>query len=312
MTELSLNIKSHRCRAEITRKVWRFREKLLPLHRDMRTLLVLSVLALFLPLRAANITFVDAGVKALCVAKWDTNKDGELSEEEAAAVTTLGSVFRERTDIGAFPELRYFTGITAIDDYAFYKSSISGELRVPGNVKTIGKYAFNSCRQLTAVVLEEGVEEVGWHGFSGPIEKLSLPTSLTYMSSMAIDPYVNPSGSSIFTPEGDLYVCSHSKTPPPINDFAFYYVFAAGHLVVPYGCKEDYKASWAWSQFGEYIEVGDVNRDGRLDIADVTLLIAFIQGREHTEAEALIADVNGDGLLDGEDVEQLCQYLLGF
>ena len=277
----------------------------------MRVCLVISAIALSCQLWAADIEFADAGVKTLCVANWDTSGDGELSEEEAAAVTTLGTVFREKTSIGAFPELRYFTGLTAIDDYAFYKSSISGELRVPGNVKIIGDYAFNSCRQLTSVVLEEGVEEVGWHTFSGPIAMLSLPASLTFMSSMAIDPYVNGASSGMFTPEGDLYVYAHGTTPADINNYAFYYVFAAAHLIVPCGSKEAYREAWAWSHFGEYIEAGDVNRDGRLDIADVTLLIAYIQGREHTETEARIADVNGDGLLDGKDVEQLCQYLLG-
>ena len=276
----------------------------------MRIILALLFLALSNQLWAADITFVDAGVKALCVANWDTSGDGELSEEEAAAVKTLGSVFRERTDIGAFPELRYFTGITAIDDYAFYKSTISGELRVPGNVKTIGKYAFNSCRQLTAVVLEEGVEEVGWHGFSGPISKLSLPASLKFMSSMAIDPYVNGSSSGIFTPEGDLYVYSYSKTPPPVNDFAFYYVFAAGHLVVPHGCKEAYKASWAWSQFGEYLEIGDVNDDGYMDITDVTALIAYVTGQDPKPFKPAAADINDDGLVDANDVDALCRLLL--
>ena len=279
---------------------------------DMRTLLVLIVLALSLQLRGADITFVDAGVKAVCVANWDSNGDGELSEEEAAAVTTLGSVFRERTNIGEFPELRYFTSLPAINDSAFYKSSIKGELRVPGNVNTIGDYAFDGCSLLTNVVLEEGVDTIGWHSFSGPIKTLSLPASLRFMYSMAVNPYVNgePSG-TIFIPEGDLYVYAKSKTPAPINEYAFYYVFYAGHLVVPYGCKEAYKAAKGWSYFGEYIEMGDVNGDGRLDIADVTLLIAFIQGREHTETEARIADVNGDGVLDGKDVELLCQYLLG-
>lgn len=270
----------------------------------------LALLFLAIPLLAGNITFANAGVKALCVANWDTSGDGELSEEEAAAVTSLGSVFREKTSIGAFPELRYFTGLTAIGDYAFYKSTISGELRVPGNVKTIGKYAFNSCRQLTTVVLEEGVEEVGWHGFSGPISKLSLPTSLKFMSSMAIDPYVNGSSSGIFTPEGDLYVYSYATTPPPINDFAFYYVFAAGHLIVPQGCKEAYKASWPWSQFGEYLELGDVNRDGHMDITDVTALIAYVTGQDPKPFKPAAADINGDGLVDANDVDALCRLLL--
>ena len=276
----------------------------------MRTLLVLIVLALSLQLRAADIEFADAGVKALCVANWDTSGDGELSEEEAAAVTSLGSVFRERTDIGAFPELRYFTGLKAIGDYAFYKSTISGELRVPGNVKTIGDYAFNGCRSLTSVVLEEGVDSVGWHTFSGPISKLSLPTSLTYMSSMAIDPYVNGASSGIFTPEGDLYVYSKSPTPPPVNDFAFFYVFNDGHLVVPYGSKAAYKASEPWSRFYEYLELGDVNRDGHMDITDVTALIAYVTGQDPKPFKPAAADINGDGLVDANDVDALCRLVL--
>ena len=278
----------------------------------MRTFLVLIVIALPLQLRAADIEFANAGVKALCVANWDTNSDGELSEEEAEAVTSLGTVFRERKDIGAFPELKYFTGLKAIEDYAFYRSTISGELRVPGNVKIIGDYAFNGCSQLTSVVLEEGVDTVGWHAFSGPISKLSLPSTLQFIYSMAIDPYVNGASSSgMFYPEGDLYVYAHATVPAPINDYAFFYIFTDGHLIVPFGSLEAYKTSEPWSHFGEYLEAGDVNRDGRLDIADVTLLIAYIQGREHTETEARIADVNGDGVLDGKDVELLCQYLLG-
>lgn len=212
-------------------------------------------LAFAIPLQAENIAFADANVKALCVANWDTDKDGELSVDEAAAVSTLGSVFREKSNIGSFDELRYFTGLTSIGDYAFYKSSISGELRIPGNVKSIGDYAFNGCSQLTSVVLEEGVETVGWHTFSGPIRTLSLPASLTYMNSMAIDPYVQADPSaSIFIPSGDLYVYVKSTTPAAINDYAFYYVFAAAHLMVPAGCVDAYKAVKGWSHFGEYIE----------------------------------------------------------
>jgi hypothetical protein len=58
------------------------------------------------------ITFADANVKAICVANWDTNGDGELSEEEAAAVTSLGVVFKGNTEITSFDELQYFTGLT--------------------------------------------------------------------------------------------------------------------------------------------------------------------------------------------------------
>lgn len=261
-------------------------------------------------LRAENITFADANVKALCVANWDKNGDGELSEEEAAAVTSLGTVFREKKNIVSFDELKYFTGLTSIGDYAFYKSSISGELRVPGNVKSIGDYAFNSCKQLTSVILEEGVETVGWHAFSGPISTLSLPSSLTFMSSMAIDPYVGSSSSGIFTPEGDLYVYSLSKTPPAINDYAFYYVFTDGHLIVPFGCVKAYKSVYGWSRFREYLEAGDVNGDGQLNVKDVVSMNAYIMKNNPSPFDQRLADLNGDGEINVKDITLMCTWIM--
>lgn len=297
--------------------------------------LLIGLTAFLLPtqLLAEDIEFADATVKTLCVANWDMDKDGELSVDEAAAVNALGTVFREQKGVTTFDELKYFTGVTVISDYAFYKSSIqrmtlppmvtsigeyafsessiSGELRIPGNVKTISDYAFYNCQQLTKVVLEEGVETVGWHTFSGPIQVLSLPASLVFMRPMVIDPYVNADPTSgVFIPEGDLYVYVQSPTPAQINSFAFYYVFSEAHLLVPHGCVEAYKAEDGWSHFGEYIEVGDVNRDGKLNVADVALLIAYVTGREYTEIEARIADVNGDGSVDADDVTLLCSYIL--
>ena len=47
------------------------------------------------------IQFKDPAVKALCVANWDRNGDGELSVAEAADVMDLGRVF-ESSDIVSF------------------------------------------------------------------------------------------------------------------------------------------------------------------------------------------------------------------
>ena len=275
-------------------------------------LTIVSCCLAAVPMEAENIKFADANVKAICVANWDKDNDGELSVEEAAAVTSLGTVFRGQKGITTFDELRYFTNVTVIDAYSFSESSIGPVLTIPGTVKQIGDNAFYNCNRMTTVVLEEGVESIGHNSFFGPVSTLVLPKSLQYMKPMSINPYANADPSSgIFIPVGDLTVITHSLVPAPVNEFAFYYVFGEGHLVVPAGCAETYKTAESWAYFADYIEAGDVNRDGRLDIADVTLLIAFIQGRKHTETEARIADVNGDGVLDGEDVEQLCQYILG-
>ena len=256
------------------------------------------------------ITFADAKVKSLCVASWDTDGDGELSTDEASAVTSFGTVFRG-TDIGSFAELKYFTGVATIDEDAFRDSGIGPDLIIPGTVKTVSHYAFYNCKALRRVVLEEGVETVGFQAFSGPITYFSLPGSLKFIYSMAIDPYVNGSSSSgIFMPEGDLYVQVRGAVPPEIDRYAFYNLLAGGHLIMPTGCATVYKSAAGWWQFAEYIEVGDVNRDGKLNVADITRLIVYVTGREYTEIEARIADVNGDGAVDADDVTLLCSYIL--
>ena len=260
--------------------------------------------------KADNITFADANVKALCVANWDTNNDGELSTDEAAAVTSFGTVFKGNKSITTFDEMRYFTGVTVIDEYAFSESSIGPTLTIPGTVKTIGNYAFYNCQSLTRIRVEEGVGKVGWHSFSGPIAYLSLPSTLTAMSSMAVDPYVNADpNSGIFIPKGDLWAYSYAKAPAAINGEAFYYVKGEGHLIVPPGTIDAYKAVAGWSHFGQYLELGDVNRDGTLDDADLESIISYVDGTEPEGFYADMADINGDGDVDEKDIQLLRNYL---
>lgn len=267
-------------------------------------LLLLTITVGAVSAKADNITFADANVKALCVGNWDTDKDGELSTEEAAAVTTLGTVFKGKTNITTFDELRYFTGVTTIGEDAFRGSSIGPTLTIPGTVKIIGDYAFNNCKSLTRIILEEGVESVGWHTFSGPISYMSLPTTLTAMSSMAVDPY----GASI--PQGDyFYVYTHATTPANVDDLAFYPSFAEGHLVVPPGTIDAYMSVNGWSHFGEYFELGDVNRDKELDDTDLEALISYLDGTTPETFYEDMADINGDGVVDDADVQLLRDYL---
>jgi len=92
-----------------------------------------------------NITFADAEVKEICVNKWDTNHDSELSYEEAAAVTDLGTAFKFNTEIKSFDELQYFTGLKSIGGYAFWGCSGLTSVTIPNSVTSIGGYAFSWC-----------------------------------------------------------------------------------------------------------------------------------------------------------------------
>ena len=112
---------------------------------------------------SVSIAFADANVKAICLANWDTDGDDELSMEEAAAVTDLGTVFKENTTITSFDELQYFTGLESICDEAF-----------------------NGCSNLASVVLPEGLKNINHKSFcSTGLKSIKFPASLEYAGDQA-------------------------------------------------------------------------------------------------------------------------------
>ena len=114
-----------------------------------------------------NIQFEDLQVKAICCKKWDTNKDGELSYAEAAAVETIGKTFSENSDIISFTELKYFTGIIEIPDSAFYGCTSLWKVELPKNIMFIGANAFLNCIAIYKMEFPSGLLSIGNGGFLG-------------------------------------------------------------------------------------------------------------------------------------------------
>ena len=126
-----------------------------------KILFSLIALPFSLFLYGQNITFEDKEVKRICIANWDTNGDGELSKSEAATVRNVGSKFSGNTKIKTFNELQYFTGLTAIVDYAFTECSNLSAITIPNSVTSIGDYAFISCSSLSAITIPNSVTKLG-------------------------------------------------------------------------------------------------------------------------------------------------------
>jgi len=133
------------------------------------------------------IYFADANVKALCVANWDTDSDGELSEAEAAVVTDLGGVFKGNKTITSFDELWYFTGLTSISDEAFRGCSALTSVIIPEGVTSFGNSAFSGCSSLTSVNIPEGATSIGNSAFSGcsGLTSINIPYNVTSIESNA-------------------------------------------------------------------------------------------------------------------------------
>lgn len=127
------------------------------------------------------IEFADANVKALCVTNWDTNGDGELSEAEAAAVTSIGNVFNKKGNITSFDEFKYFTSVTIIGENAFERCTALTSVSIPNSVKSIGESAFSFCIGLTSITIPNSVTSIGDYAFSscGGLKSITIPNSVT-------------------------------------------------------------------------------------------------------------------------------------
>ena len=146
-----------------------------------------AVRAICPPKPSDYISFEDAAVKAICVANWDTNKDGELSYEEAAAVKSLGTVFYEKQGISSFNELQCFTGLTTIEEEAFRECSLKS-VSIPKSVTTIGEKAFMQCPNLSEVTLPEGVTWIDEEAFAAcALASITLPKSLIRIGEQAFE-----------------------------------------------------------------------------------------------------------------------------
>ena len=147
-----------------------------------------------------NIDFADQNVKALCVANWDTDDDDELSFAEAAVVTTLGDVFKNKTNITSFNELKFFTGLTTINNNAFYNCSLLTSVVVPNGVTTLESYAFQLCTSLESVTLPTTLTEIQSNAFRNcsALTAIEFPEGLTTIGEYAF--YGCTSLFSIFIP----------------------------------------------------------------------------------------------------------------
>ena len=97
------------------------------------------------------ISFADDNMKALCVANWDLDGDGELSTAEASEVTNFGDVFKNNRTITSFDELQYFTSLTSIGEQTFQYCTALTSVTIPSWITTIGESAFNNCTGLLRV-----------------------------------------------------------------------------------------------------------------------------------------------------------------
>ena len=136
---------------------------------------------------AHYIPFEDSNVEAVLMSKGVGDGIG-ITYKDAAKVTTISTWFKSNADITSFDELKYFTGVTALENSAFYGCSALKSITLPSSISSISYYAFKSCTVLEEVKNFENtsIEILQDEIFRGTsLKSIVLPRTVTLINNNA-------------------------------------------------------------------------------------------------------------------------------
>ncbi len=176
--------------------------------------------------------------------------------------------------------------VTEIGNEAFLMCEHLKSVTLPSGLKIMGERAFAHCDALENVEIPNGVETLGWYAFSEceKLQSVSIPASVT-------------------TVEGGVFSGCVSLTK-----------LSCGASSKPDGWNQDWlsgcTAEVIWGK--KTVKPGDVNGDGRINIADYALVKrSVLKTYALNEAQKAAADVTGDGRINIADYTRIKRYVLG-
>ena len=194
------------------------------------------------------IDFADEEVKRICLEYFDLDHDGEFSVPEAAAVKSIGVIFKGNTDITSFRELSYFTGLTEIEGSAFANCSNLEAVAFPESLVSIGAGAFAGCSSLNEIDFSACslLKTIGASAFSNAkCLDVTLPAAVSTIGSKAFAPF--------------KYVRLLAVNPPTISSDTFH---SEARFGVPAEALKRYKnkksSGTVWGSCANWIYSNDI------------------------------------------------------
>lgn len=188
------------------------------------------------------INFADKYAKAVCVEKFDTNNDGEISFKEASKVLSIESNFfgDYAAAITSFDELEYFSNLISIEAKAFYGCTNLKSITVPNKVTQLKDYSFNGCTNLSSIIIPNSVTSLGQYCFGScsSLTNIVIPNSVTLIDRYAfyytnINNIIIPSGISTIN-EGTFSSCQNLNSitiPNSVTSIKYRAFYNCGNII---------------------------------------------------------------------------------
>ena len=190
------------------------------------------------------VIFNDAVAESIALENWDTNHDGKITLDEAAAVTTFGTLFKGKNVITT-AWMEYFPNVTSLVTQAFNQCLRLASVIIPGNIKTINSMAFNANTACTSLVLEEGVQSIKSQAFkNNAFSNVVIPSTVTLIEWGAFQ-------------LSALATVTCKATTPPTSNSTTYKIFNTTGITaiyVPAASVDAYKANQYWSPWASVIQ----------------------------------------------------------
>ena len=195
--------------------------------------------------------------------------------------------------------------ITELPLGAFRTKQCIKQVTLPKNLVKIDQYAFDSCQQLTKIVIPKSVKEIDYGAFE-------LCTRLeTIEFEDGCETKINGNAFN------QIYGTKSIRIPETITDIADTAFEKVGKNTVMYGKEGSSAENYAkehnipFNPIEQYdIKLGDVNKDGKITLADYTKILAHVKKTKLlTEEEQKRADVNKDGKVTLADYTKVLAHV---
>lgn len=203
-------------------------------------------------------------------------------------------------------------GVTSITEWAFESNNDLTSVTIPDSVTDIKIGAFMDCENLKSVAIG-GVRNIENGAFYNcpSLESLTLGSGIEHIDDGAFEEC--PKLKSVTIPDSVKWIGEYA--------FGYYWDFEIHEDVKIDGfticcakgtAGEQYAKENGFNYTLSAFAKGDVDRDGKINSADVIKVASHVKGTSLlTAEEQALADVTGDGKVDSADVVMLAAYVKG-